>query len=95
MIDEHGSDLIAVGLLISTRMDRTMVKTQDLRAGQTQQTRRVRDRNELRSLFDTSVDLHQQRQLTLRGKSRFRLVQQVQSVRTETVLCQSQEAFTM
>ena len=95
MIDEHGSNLIAVGLFIGTRMDRSMVKAQDLRAGQTQQDRRVRDRNELRSLFDTSVDLHQQRQLPLRGKSRFRLVQQVQSVRAETVLCQSQETFTM
>ena len=53
----------------------------------------MRNDNELRALLSASVNFQKQRQLSLRRQGCLRLIQQIQAVRPEVVLCKCQKGL--
>ena len=74
-------------------MDPSFIERKDLRSRNPQKDRRVRNDNELRALPGASVNFQKQRQLSLRRQGCLRLIQQIQAVRPEVVLCKCQKAL--
>ena len=95
VVNEHGHHLIAVRLFICARMNRAVIKVQDLRTRQTQKDRRMRNYHKLGPFFHTPVNLHQQCQLPLRRKRCFRFIQKIHPICPKAVLCERQKTFPM
>ena len=74
-------------------MNWSLVKTEDIRIGNSQQNRRMGSNDKLCPLLHTPDDFPEQRQLALRRQGRFRFVQKIQAIRTEIVMYQGKKAL--
>ena len=86
VIEKYIHYLITVGVFVGARVDPALVEGKNLRARKPEKDRGMGSDDELRAALHTAMDLHKERQLSLRGQSRFRLVEKVEPVFPKGIL---------
>ena len=95
VIDEHFRYLIALGIFIANGAYLAVIEAEDSCFGITEKNRRMSYYDELRIVLHAFGHFKQQRQLSLRRQCCFGLVEDVQTIRIETILNNFEEAFTV